>query len=130
MRPIVLFINSPLYYLSKFLCKLLSPVVGNTEFTVKNSFEFVQFLNSIVLKKNKCMVSFDVVSLLTNIPVELAKKVIFDFLNEDDTLRNRADLTVDDIEIALNFCLNNTCFTFLEKHYQQIFGVSMGSPVL
>ena len=43
MRPIVSFINSPLYNLSKFLCKLLSPLVGNTEFTVKNSYEFVQF---------------------------------------------------------------------------------------
>ena len=67
MRPIVSFINSPLYNLSKFLCKLLSPLAGNTEFTVKNSYEFVQFLNSIVLKKNECMVSFDVVSLFTNI---------------------------------------------------------------
>ena len=100
MRPIVSFINSPLYNLSKFLCKLLSPLVGNTEFTVKNSYEFVQFLNSIVLKKNECMVSFDVVSLFTNIAVELAKKVTFDLLNEDDTLSNRTDLTMDDIEIA------------------------------
>ena len=36
---------------------------------------------------------------------------------------------MDDIEIALNFCLNNTYFTFEKKHYQQIFGVSMGSPI-
>ena len=43
MRPIMLFINFPLYDLSNFLCKLLSPLVGNTEFTVKNSYEFVQF---------------------------------------------------------------------------------------
>ena len=75
------------------------------------------------------MVSFDVVSLFTNIPVELAQKVIFDKLNEDDTLCNRTDLTIDDIEIALNFCLNNTYFTFERKHYQQIFGVPKGFPI-
>ena len=43
MRPIVSFINSPLYNLSKFLCELLSPLVGSTKFTVKNSYEFVRF---------------------------------------------------------------------------------------
>ena len=75
------------------------------------------------------MASFDVVSLFTNIPVELAKKFTFDLLNEDDTLCNRTDLTMDDIEIALNFCLNNTSFTFKGKHCQQIFGVPMGSPI-
>ena len=128
MRPIVSFINSPLYNLSKFLCKLLSPLVGNTEFTVKNSYEFVQFINSIVLKKSECMASFDVVSLFTN-PVKLAKKATFDLLNGDDTLCNRTDLRMDDIEIALNLCLNNTYFTFEGKHYQQIFGVPMGSPI-
>ena len=71
------------------------------------------------------MVFFDVVSLFTNISVELAKKVTFDLLNEDVTLCNCTDLTMDDIEIALNFCLNNTYFTFEGKHYQQIFGVPM-----
>ena len=96
---------------------------------MKNSYEFVQFLNFIVLKKNECMISFDVISLFTNIPVELAKKVTFALLNEDDTPCNRTNLTMDDIEIALNFCLNNTYFTFEGKHYQQIFGVPMGSPI-
>ena len=36
---------------------------------------------------------------------------------------------MDDIEIDLNFCLNNTYFTSQGKHYQQIFGVPMGSPI-
>ena len=70
MHPIVSFMNSSLYNLCKFLCKLLSLLVGSTEFTVKNSYEFVQFLNSNVSKKNECMDFFDVVSLFTNIPVE------------------------------------------------------------
>ena len=74
------------------------------------------------------MVSFDVVSLFTNIPVEWTKKVTFDSLNEDDTLCNCIDLTMD-IEIVINFCLNNTYFTFKGKHYQQIFGVPVGSPI-
>ena len=50
-------------------------------------------------------------------------------LYEDDTLCNRTDLTMEDIEITLNFCLNNTYFTSQGKHYQQIFGVPMGSSI-
>ena len=73
-RPPLCCLQLSFYNLSKFLSKLLSPLVGNTEFTVKNSYEFVQFLNSIASKKNECMVSFDVFSHFTNIPTELAKK--------------------------------------------------------
>ena len=36
---------------------------------------------------------------------------------------------MDDIEIALNFCLINTYFTFQGKHCQQIFNVPMGSLI-
>ena len=99
------------------------------KFAVKNSYEFVQFLNSIVFKKYECTFFFDVVSLFTNISVELEKYVTFDLLNKDDTLCDCTDLTMDDIDIALNFCLKNTYSTFQGKHYQQIFGVSMGSPI-
>ena len=55
------------------------------------------------------------------------QKVTFNLLNKDDTLCNRTDLTMDDIEIALNFFLNKTYFTFQGKYYQQIYGVLMGS---
>jgi hypothetical protein len=37
LRPIVSFVNSPTYGVSSFLAKMLSPVVGNIENTVKNS---------------------------------------------------------------------------------------------
>ena len=38
-------------------------------------------------------------------------------------------MTINDIEIALNFYLNNTYFIFEGKFYQQIFGVPMGFPI-
>jgi hypothetical protein len=44
LRPIVSFVNSPTYGVSSFLAKILSPVVGNTENTVKNSFHFAEFV--------------------------------------------------------------------------------------
>ena len=45
-RPIVSFINSPFYNLSKFIAVLLTPLFGVNGFTVKNSYEFVEQLVS------------------------------------------------------------------------------------
>ena len=130
MRPIVSFINSPLYNLSKYLSKLLSPLVGKTKFTLKNSYQFADLLKDVNVESNKCMVSFDVVSLFTKIPINLAKDVACEQLINDVTLSERTEMTINDIEIALNFCLNNTYFVFQGKFYQQIlFGVPMGSPI-
>ena len=129
MRPIISFINSPLYNLSKYLSKLLSPLVGKTKFTVKNSYQFVDLLKDVNVESNECMVSFDVVSLFTKIPVNLAKDVTIEQLRNDVTLNERTEMTINDIEIALNFCLYNTYFKFQGKFYQQIFGVPMGSPI-
>ena len=129
MRPIVSFINLPLYNLSKYLSKLLSPLVGKTKFTVKNSYQFADLLKDVNVESNECMVSFDVVSLFTKIPVNLAKDVACEQLTNNVTLSERTEMTINDIEIALNFCLNNTYFIFQVKFYRQIFGVPMGSLI-
>ena len=77
------------------------------------------------------LVSFDVISLFTKIPVDVAKTktVVLKRLKKDDTLDDRSDLTLTDIMTALNLCLDNTYLYFRGKFYRQIFGVAMGSPV-
>ena len=71
MRPIVSFVNSPTYGVSTFLANILSPVVENTENTVKNYCHFAEFVRGKTLKADQVLVSFDVVSLFTNIPTHL-----------------------------------------------------------
>ena len=44
LRPIVSFVNSPTYAISGYLARILSPVVGNTDYTVKNSWEIADFI--------------------------------------------------------------------------------------
>ena len=67
------------------------------------------------------LVSFDVVSLFTKIPVDLAIKVA--------TNRQRTPLPLEDITDLLSFCLNTTQFVFEGTYYKQVFGTAMGSPV-
>ncbi|XP_064464684.1 uncharacterized protein LOC135375987 [Ornithodoros turicata] len=63
LRPIVSFIGSPTYNLSKYLVELVTPVTGNNNLTVRNSKEFVELVRTQALSNNDVMVSFDVVSL-------------------------------------------------------------------
>ena len=66
-RPSVSSLNTYNYHLAKFLYNLLQPHLPST-YTVSDSFSFVQ-LHTIDVS-NKYIVSFDVVSLLTNIPLK------------------------------------------------------------
>ena len=74
--PIVSFINSRLYNLSKLIAVSLTPRVGANGFIVKNSYEFVEQLKNLTINHDECMVSFDVISLFTKIPLDVAKTVV------------------------------------------------------
>ena len=56
------------YELAKFLGKLLDDVIPNDHSTT-DTFSFVEELKTVSVA-NKCMVSYDVTSLFTNIPLE------------------------------------------------------------
>ena len=68
-------VNSPTYAISGYLARILSPVVGNTDYSVKNPCEFADFIRDKTLSACEELVSLDVVSLFTKIPVDLAVKV-------------------------------------------------------
>ena len=69
LRPINSNIGSPTYQLSKYLAKLLKYLCLNNDFVVNNSKEFTEFIRHQKLETNEIIVSFDVVSLFTSIPV-------------------------------------------------------------
>ena len=55
------------YNLARFLCDLLSPLVPN-DYSCKDTFSFVSQIKNANLSK-KFLVSYDVTSLFTNIPL-------------------------------------------------------------
>ena len=75
------------------------------------------------------IVSFDVVSLFTSIPVDVAVNVAQNRLVNDENLLKRTALPVTDIIKLLDFCLSTANFQYDHKHYKQIHGTAMGSPV-
>ncbi len=129
MRPIVSFMQSPTYQLSKHISDLLSPLVSRSSSAVRNSKEFTKFIASQMLSDDEVLVSFDVVSLFTNVPTDLAISVARERLEDDEMLEERTGLEVDDITRLLKMCLDATYLTFRDTHYQQTFGTATGSPV-
>ena len=81
------------------------------------------------LDPEELLVSFDVTSLFTNVPVDEAVEVTRRLLEEDETLGERTALTADSIAELLKLCLKSTYFRFEGKFYEQREGAAMGSPV-
>ena len=129
MRPIVSFVGSATYELSKFLKNILSPLVGNTVHTVENSAEFVELIEKINILDNESQMSFDVVSLFTSIPLEIARAIVLGRLSNYCTLEDRTNLTITELTEVLDICLTSTYFTYNNKCYEQIFGTPMGSSL-
>ena len=154
LRPIVSFVNSPTYAISGYLARILSPVVGNTDYTVKNSCEFADFIRDKTLNACEELVSFDVVSFFTKIPVDLAVKVAgkisaqphttlcIQFLTRENNGKNNTFPLGKQICFTivwgcaetlpihlLSFCLKTTLFAYNGTYYQHVFGTAMGSPV-
>ena len=94
LRPIVSSIGAYNYNLAKYLSSLLVPLLPDT-YSVKDSFSFVEELRSFDFN-DKFLISFDVESLFTNIPlnetIDIAVHLIFKhnpkFPSKKPTLRN------------------------------------------
>lgn len=86
LRPIVSFIGSPTYNLSKYFAELISSLTGNNNLTVWNSQEFVGPVRDEVLNEKDIMVSFSDVSLFTSVPTAVAVEVAETRFKQDDLL--------------------------------------------
>ena len=126
-RPINSSTGSPMYEISKYLARI--QYLYNDVYTVRNSKEFASFIFNQKNEPNERIVSFDVTSLFTSIPVDLALQIVKDELNNTTIWIQHTGLSADHINGMLKFVLNNSYFMYEDCHYHQIFGCPMGSPV-
>ena len=69
IRPIISAVGSFNHKLARFLVEILSFLSMN-EYTIRNSFTFLDELRSLTFDHDVYMCSFDVVSLFTNVPLD------------------------------------------------------------
>ncbi|XP_072023340.1 uncharacterized protein [Amphiura filiformis] len=128
LRPIISSIGSITYDTANFCAKIISPLVGNTPYHIKNTLDFVNKIGALKLSDDEELVSYDVTALFTSVPVEEALDIIQPRLENDTTLHERTNLNPSQIVDLLRFVLTTTYFTFQDQIYQQIEGAAMGSP--
>lgn len=76
LRIIVSTVNSPLHRISCYLHKLINDNIPTSLFFIKDSFHLFNILSGLKLDNNYIMCSLDVVSLFTNVPIELALRAV------------------------------------------------------
>ena len=75
---------------------------------------------------DKFLVSFDVTSLFTNIPLSETIKLAVDLIK---TSQPDLNISGKDLTSLFNFATCETHFLFKGKFYDQIDGIAMGSPL-
>ncbi|XP_071051394.1 uncharacterized protein [Onthophagus taurus] len=119
LRPIVSAINSPTYKLAKYLAKILSPFTGNTESYVRDSTHFMESVKGMKLDAEDILVSFDVESLFTRVPVK----------DPADGLRQKPIPGLTEyVPDLVEYWLSSTYFSWKGEFYEQFEGAAMGSP--
>jgi hypothetical protein len=116
LRPIVNCITFPTYSLAKHLAGILIPFVGHSPSHIRNSEDFIQKLNTICLQKSDILVSFDVVSLFTKVPLE-------------DTLQLLQQYFHNQTICLFKQVLTTTYFLYDGAFYNHTDGVAMGSSL-
>ena len=126
LRPILSMIGSPQHKLAKYLNSLLDPVIKRySRYTIKDSFEFAKVISE-ASASNTFMVSFDVRSLFTNVPLLETIDICAEALYDNN---NNIDLKKDSFKKLIKLATSSVEFSFNEEMYQQKDGVSMGSPL-
>ncbi|BHF76764.1 hypothetical protein SprV_0501986300 [Sparganum proliferum] len=127
LRPIVSLRGAPTFNLAKWLFRNLRSLTSDAGTTVCSATQFLERIKGMRLTEDEVMVSFDVTSLFTSIPQDLAIKTVSELL---ESQYDETDVTVKRRHLVqlLRFCLK-TYFTFEGTTYEQIKGTPMGSPL-
>ena len=128
LRPIMSMVGALNHGLAQWLSKFLDPI-RSAPSMCRDSFALSRYLASSTLYKYY-FVSYDVVSLFTNIPLKEAIDVILNRIYEGKSAKELVNgvkrLT---LERALKWALMDNTFVCNGQLYKQVDGIAMGSPL-
>jgi len=109
LRIIVSSINSPLHKFATFFHNCLYDNLPHAKSHICNSYELVDKLNNLYVEDHLRLILLDVVSLFTNVPVDL---IIGGVAKRWHLLQNKIKIPYHEFLIGLRLVLNSTFFKF------------------
>ena len=130
MRPILSATGTYNYALAKWLDEKLKPLSIN-RFTITDTFAFATEMKETKLNEEDILVSFDVSSLFTNVPLKETITILAKKAFTENWFNETYDLNIKDSDLVtlLQFATKDQLLQFEGNLYQQIDGVAMGSPL-
>ncbi|XP_072398197.1 uncharacterized protein [Diabrotica undecimpunctata] len=127
MRPILSSINAPNINVAQFLTDILSQAYNyKNDFNIVDSFQFSEFINNYQLPREYVLVSFDVVSLFSNLPLS---SVVTSLRNHWNEIQPHSPVSWEIFSELLKLTFDTNYLIFNDKYYRQIFGTPMGSSI-
>ncbi|MCP4489693.1 MAG: hypothetical protein GY820_20615, partial [Gammaproteobacteria bacterium] len=135
LRLIVPMIGTVGYVLSRYLDKLLRPIVNKIEFRIRGGEDLLEKLSQLKLNTNQIFLgSLDVVALFPNVEISFLLQKLPKILSDHESLWKNTEnplchLSAEGVTSLIQALCNSTFFKFDATVYKQLNGVPMGSPV-
>jgi len=126
-RPIISGCEGPTERISSFVDSLLQPIAKLQNSYLKDTTDFINFLESTEVPENTILVSMDVTSLYTNIPQEEGIATVCNAYERFHN--NEPPIPTHFLTDMLRLILQENSFQFNGKDYLQIHGTAMGTKM-
>ena len=126
LRPVLSSFKTFNYKLAKFLVPHLQSYEKNN-YSLSNSYEFFNDVKDLNINNESFLVSLDVVSLYTNVPVSEVIDVTTNLVYDNDGTFRSMDRQL--FRQFLNLAVGDSYFVFNELYYKQKDGLAMGCPL-
>ena len=125
MRLILSATNKYNYPLAKWLDEKLKPLSLN-QYTVTDTFDFTNEIHELKINKGEILVSYDVSSLFTNVPLDETIEILVNraFTNNWFNTTHNLALTRTDLVDLLSVATKGQLFQFDRALYEQTDGVA------
>ena len=101
--------------------------MANSEYTVTSTKDFIEKIKNVKVPDGHQLISFDVKSLFTNVPLQKTIDIILKRIYENEEINT--SISKKDMKDMLILCTKNVHFSMNGDIYLQIDGVAMGSPL-